>query len=375
MSCTHRISRAHGTVHVMESLNELGWDDGWASLFSPHAAAGLLPGRVTVSHRGAHDVATADGELRCEVRGRLYDEASSPADLPVVGDWVALTPPGDGKRGVIEALLPRRTRFSRKVAWQAAEEQVLAANVDLVLVATAVDQDFNPRRLERYLVLARESGARVVVLLTKTDLHPDPATLMAETLALAGDVPVLPISNRSGVGLEAVRALLAPGTTAAILGSSGVGKSTLVNTLADEEILATSKTRADGKGRHTTTRRELVRLPWGALLIDTPGIRELQLWVVDEGLDETFPDVVDLFGGCRFNDCMHGAEPGCAVKQAVADGSLAQDRWDSYLALEAELAHLGRRLDTRVANEERRLWRQRDAEGRAAARTKGRKDV
>lgn len=309
---------------------------------------------MTVSHRGAHDVATAHGEVRCEVRGRLYDEASSPADLPVVGDWVALAPL-DGETGwIVEALLPRRTRFSRKVAWQAAEEQVLAANIDVVFVATSLNQDLNPRRLERYLVLARESGARITILLTKTDLHPDPVAATAEIQALAGAVPVLAISTREGLGLDAVRALLPPGTTACILGSSGVGKSTLVNALVGDEAIATKEIRSDGKGRHTTSRRELVRLPWGALLIDTPGIRELQLWVTDDGLDETFADVVGLFGTCRFSDCAHDAEPGCAVKTALADGSLLRERWESYRALEAELEVLARRLDARAQAATRR---------------------
>ncbi len=274
----------------MLDLTTLGWDDVFAEQFAPHAAAGLVPGRVSVQHRGAYDVLTAQGELRCDVRGRLYEESSSPADLPAVGDWVAIST-RDGAAGTVEAVLPRRTRFSRKQAWQAAEEQVLAANIDVVFIVTSLNEELSLRRLERYLILGRESGALPVVVLTKADLHADPDGVVAEVETIAGGIPVIAISSRSGVGLDLVRSYLAPGTTAALLGSSGVGKSTLVNTLAGEEVLETQEIREDGKGRHTTTRRELVQLPSGALVIDTPGMRELQLWVADEALEESFDDV------------------------------------------------------------------------------------
>lgn len=362
-----------GVTRVTD-LTTLGWDDDRAEQFAPHAAEGLIPGRVAVQHRGAYDVITELGDLRCDVRGRLYDESSSAADLPAVGDWVAVSPRADEQAGTIEALLPRRTRFSRKTAWQAAEEQVLAANVDVVFLVSSLNEDFDLRRLERYLTLAYESGALPVVVLTKADLHPDPAAAVAEAERVAIGVPVLAVSNQTGQGLERVRSYLGPGTTAALLGSSGVGKSTLVNTLAGAELLATQAIRDDGKGRHTTVRRELVLLPSGALVIDTPGMRELQLWVADEGLEETFEDVTSLFERCRFSDCAHDREPGCAVKAAIEAGDLAQERWDSYLKLQAELAHLERRLDRRAAAEERRRWKAMTAEGRAAARLKGRRD-
>lgn len=358
----------------MLDLTTLGWDDDLAGQFEPHARAGLVPGRVSVHHRGAYDVLTEHGELRCDVRGRLFDEATSPADLPAVGDWVAVSArPGD-RTGTVEAVLPRRTRFSRKTAWQAAEEQVLAANVDVVLIVSSLNEDLNPRRLERYLILARESGALPVVVLTKADLHPDPAAAVAEVEAITAGLPVIAISSTTGEGLDQVRSYLTPGTTAALLGSSGVGKSTLVNTLAGSELLATQEIRDDGKGRHTTTRRELVQLPGGALVIDTPGMRELQLWVADDGLEEAFDDVTSLFEHCRFTDCAHDAEPGCAVKQALADGALDPARWESYRKLEAELAHLERRLDKRALAEERRRWKALGAAGKEAARLKGRRD-
>ena len=264
---------------------QYGWSDALDAAFGPHSGPGVVPGRVTVQHRGAYDVVTTDGELRCDIRGRLFDDATTNASLPVVGDWVIVSARPDDSSGTVEALLPRRSKLSRKQTLAAADEHILAANVDVVFLATSLNEDLSLRRLERYLVLARESGATPVVLLTKADLHHDPAGAVAEVAAVAGDTPVLAISTRSGTGLDRVRAYLTPGTTAALLGSSGVGKSTLVNALVGTDALATQEIRDDGKGRHTTTRRELVLLPGGGLVIDTPGLRELQLWMSDDGLD------------------------------------------------------------------------------------------
>ena len=356
----------------MPSLTDLGWDDARAEEFAPHAAAGSIAGRVSVQHRGAYDVLTEHGELRCDVAGRLYDDSSSGADLPAVGDWVAVDPRLDEQSGTIQAILSRRTKFSRKTAWQAAEEQVVAANVDVVFIVTSFNDDLNLRRLERYLILAGESGARPVVLLTKSDLADDVESAVAEVRSIAFDVPIHSLSNVTGEGLDELRQYLQPGITAALLGSSGVGKSTLINRLVGEELLATKEIRDDGRGRHTTTRRELVELPNGAFVIDTPGMRELQLWVADEGLEEAFADVTSLFEHCKFSDCGHESEPGCAVKAAIADGTLAPERWASYLQLQAELEHLERRLDKRAASEARRRWRSLSKDARDARRAKGR---
>ncbi len=357
----------------MSDLTALGWDDARAEEFEPHAAAGLTPGRVAVQHRGAYDVLTEAGELRCDVAGRLYDEAGSPAELPAVGDWVAVAARPDEAGGTVQAVLHRRTKFSRKTAWQAAEEQVLAANVDVVLIVTSLNEDLNLRRLERYLTLAWESGARPVFVLTKADLAGDVDEAVAEIASIAFGVPVVPVSNVTREGLDSLRAQLGPGITAALLGSSGVGKSTLVNTLAGEELLETREIRDDGKGRHTTTRRELVQLPDGTLVIDTPGMREIQMWMADDGLEEAFEDVTELFGRCRFNDCAHESEPGCAVRAAIADGTLAPERWESYLKLQREMAHLERRLDKRAAAEERKRWKAITVVAREAGRAKGRR--
>ena len=355
----------------MPELESLGWNDRLSSLYEPYAADGLVAGRVSIQHRGAYDVLTELGELRCEVPRRLVHEAATTADLPVVGDWVVVTPRPDDSSGTITAVLPRYTKFSRKTAWQAAEEQVLAANIDVAFLVASMNEDLSLRRLERYLILAWESGARPVVVLTKADLHSAPEAAVAEVETIAGGVPVHAISSLTGEGLDEVRAVLTPGLTAVLLGSSGVGKSTLVNTLAGEELLATQEIRDDGKGRHTTTRRELIQLPTGALVIDTPGIRELQLWVADDGIDEAFEDVSDLFAQCRFSDCAHDQEPGCAVRAALADGTLPVERWDSYLKLQGELEHLERKLDKRAASEARKKWKAMSQEYRANVRLKG----
>ncbi|HEY7381029.1 MAG TPA: ribosome small subunit-dependent GTPase A [Gaiella sp.] len=358
----------------MTDLAALGWDARRTEEFEPHAAAGLVPARVAVQHRGAYDVVGEDGERRCEVLPRLVRDASSPADLPSVGDWVAVAPEGEG-RGTIHAVLERRTAFSRLAAHDPAShvtrEQVVAANVDVVFIVTSLNEDLNLRRLERYLTLGWESGARPVILLTKSDLVDDPDGAIADVSEIAFGVPVHSVSTVTGEGVDLVLDELGAGVTGALLGSSGVGKSTLINTLVGEERLETQEIRADGRGRHTTTRRELVLLPGAGLLIDTPGMRELQLWVADHGLEEAFEDVTSLFAECRFSDCAHDAEPGCAVKAALADGRLAAERWESYLKLQREIAALERRLDKSAQSQERRRYRALSRARRAEERGQG----
>jgi ribosome biogenesis GTPase len=329
-------------------LATLGWDDAWADAFEPYAEDGSVPARVAAPHRIAYDVLTADGEVRTRVPGRLR-HTSAPEDLPVVGDWVALDV---RSRPQIAAVLPRRTRFSRRVAHDArgesAREQVVAANVDVVFVTWPLGDDPSPRVLERYLTLAWESGARPVVLLTKADLEPDPDAAARELADVGGDVPVHAISSRTRMNLEAVERELGRGVTGGLVGPSGAGKSTLVNTIVGEELLTTREVRGDGEGRHTTTRRQLVLLPDdGGLLVDNPGMREVHLWLADQGLEDAFPDIAELAAECRFSDCRHETEPGCAVRAALDEGRLDAERWRSYTELRDELAELESRLARR----------------------------
>ncbi len=356
----------------MFDLTSLGWDDPRAEEFRSHARVGLTPGRVSVQHRGVWDVLTAGGALRCDLAGRLYD-THRPEDHPAVGDWVAVAARPDERAGTIQAVLPRRTEFSRKAAGRVTEAQVVAANVDVVFIVSSLNEDLNLRRLERYLTLAWESAAQPVLVLTKSDLCHDIPSAVAEVESIAFGVPVHTVSTVTGDGIDELRRHLAPGVTGALLGSSGVGKSTLVNALVGREILATGDIREDdGRGRHTTTRRQLVPLPGGGLVIDTPGMRELQLWGVDQGLDDAFADVTDLFGRCRFSDCAHRTEPDCAVRLALDAGELSSDRWEAYLKLQRELGHLERRVDKRAAAVERQRWRTITRDAREIGRAKRR---
>jgi ribosome biogenesis GTPase len=351
-------------------LRTLGWTASFAEAFAVFEGRGLVPGRVAAGHGNRHRVLTSDGELLAEVAGRLRHEAGGPHDLPAVGDWVALEPRIAEGRATIHGILPRRTAFVRKAAGAAREAQVLAANVDKVFLVMGLDGDFNPRRLERALVLAWESGAVPVVLLNKVDLSPDLAEKRRAAEAAAPGVPVHALSARWGQGLEVLTQYFRPGHTIALLGSSGAGKSTLANRILGEERLRTAEVRPqDQRGRHTTAHRELIPLPAGALLIDTPGLREVQLWATEEGLAEAFDDVALLAQGCRFRDCRHGGEPGCAVTAAVESGEVSEERLRSHRKLAAELRHLEVRADPDLERAQKARWR---AMHRAARRRRPR---
>jgi ribosome biogenesis GTPase len=338
------------------TLEALGWNQDLDRAFQAWAdKPDVRPGRVLIEFNYIYRVWCGGGEIDAVRSGRLTHRATSRGDLPAVGDWVVVRKLADENRGAIIAVLPRRSWFSRRMAGHVTDEQVVAANVDVVFIVMALDDDFSPRRLERYLLLARESGASPVILLTKPDVCVDVPARVAEIAALAGDVPVHVVSPKFDQGLDRVAEHVPAGKTGALLGSSGVGKSTIINRLVGREVQKTRDIReSDSKGRHTTSHRQLVFLPNGGFLIDTPGMRELQLWDVGEAVKETFDDIVALALECRFSDCRHRDEPRCAVKTAVEEGRLSASRLESYVKLQDELEHLARQQDQRAQIEEKR---------------------
>ena len=355
------------------TLEALGWTPALAGAFAAVPADALagsvpepwaeraegdgrLPARVVAEDRGSYQVLSPAGEQRASVTGRFRFETGDAAAFPAVGDWVAIGA-GPTEDTVIHAVLPRRSALIRQAAGRRTEAQVVGANLDVVFVVASLNGDLNLRRLERYVAVAWESGAEPVVLLSKADLTDDVQTTLAGVSAVAAGAAVLVVSSFNGRGVEAVRARIGPGRTAAFVGSSGVGKSTLLNRLAGEERAGVSEIRAgDARGRHTTTRRQIHLLPEGGLVLDTPGMRELALWD-GEGLDQSFADIEALAAACRFADCAHGAEPGCAVRAAIAAGSLPATRLESWVKLQREASHHERKVSVLARHEERRKWK------------------
>jgi ribosome biogenesis GTPase len=356
------------------ALEPFGWDGRREAAFEPHAASGLVPGRVTSAAREALRARTEQGDTSVVIQRGFRREASGPSDHPAVGDWLALQPVADGQ-AALRAVLPRTSLFSRGEERGGGEvhQQVVAANVDTVIVVAALDHDLNLRRIERYLALAWTSGADPVVLLNKADLCEDIGARLGEVREVASGAPVLVASALRAEGLDALDAWMGPGRTVILLGSSGVGKSTIANHLLGEQRQAVREVREDdSRGRHTTTARELFQLPGGGLLIDTPGMRSMGLWDADEGLDRMFLDIDALATGCRFADCTHEVEPGCAVLLAIASGELPADRLRARRKLQRELGFVASQNDARARRAESRRWGRIVREGARQAEAKRR---
>lgn len=337
-------------------LAALGWNDFFATAFAG-LPDGLVPARV-IQQRGLYGVGAEEGDFLAVPSGRFRHESLGPMDYPAVGDWVALRLPEGEGQALIHSLLPRRSCFSRKGAGRRPEEQVVAANVDTVFLVSGLDNDYNPRRIERYLAAAWDSGAQPVILLNKADRCADPQACRDEIEALALGVSVHVLDALHGEGVGELREHLAPGRTVALLGSSGVGKSTILNRLLGGDVQRTREVReGDDRGQHTTTHRELFLSPEGWLVIDTPGMRELQLWDSDEGLQSVFSDVEDLAAQCPFSDCRHETEPGCAVLAALEDGTLPAERLESFRKLQKERAHLRTQTDVLAKIREKQKWK------------------
>jgi len=346
-------------LNATQRLPALGWTEELGEAFTTYGKRGFEPARVVAEHRGGYYVRGDEGDRLASVRTRWRDGHELAGEMPAVGDWVAVVDAGPGK-AAIEAVLPRRTKVSRKTPWLKAEEQVLVANVDTIFLVAGLDGDFNVRRLERYLIAAWDSGANPVVVLTKLDLCAD-RTPVLEAEAVAMGVPVVAVSSFTGEGVDALERWLEPAKTIVLLGSSGVGKSTLINYLAGREVMDIGRLRNDGRGRHTTRHRQLLVLRDGTLLIDTPGLREFQIWEGD--IDAAFTDIAGWAAQCRFGDCSHTVEPGCAVLANVAP-----DRLKSYFKLKRELEAVEARTNVRLHRERKRRWIQRSREVKRAKR-------
>ncbi|WP_256104828.1 ribosome small subunit-dependent GTPase A [Streptomyces sp. ODS05-4] len=361
-------SSSRTSAFFAHPLAPYGWDTGWEADFAPYAAAGLLPGRVVRVDRGRCDLATAEGAVPADT---AFVTPHDPLRVICTGDWAAVDPHGEPR--YVRACLPRRTSLVRSTASDRSEGQILAANVDHAIIAVPLSAELDLGRLERFLALAWESGAQPLVALTKADLVPDPVTLahlVQDVETAAPGARVLPVSATGNDGVELLAALVTGGTSV-LLGTSGAGKSTLANALLGQEVMEVQAIRdVDGKGRHTTTTRNLLVLPAGGVLIDTPGLRGVGMYDTGAGVDRTFPEIAELAEDCRFHDCAHESEPGCAVQAAIQDGTLGHRRLESYRKLQRENQRIVAKTDARLRAEIRDDWKRKTASGRAALRAK-----
>ncbi len=348
------------------NLQEFGWNSFFEQAFEPYAAHNLVPARIALQHTYSYRVFTEYGDFHADLSGNLKQESREMGIFPVTGDWVAVSILKGEQKAVIRGILRRKTLFSRKSAGNVCTEQPIAANIDTAFIITGLDGDFSIRRIERYLTLAYESGVVPVVVLNKTDLCEDIEAVVAKTEAAVFGVPVVPLNAKEQKGIERLKPFLRKGKTATLLGSSGVGKSTILNALVGKDVRKTAEVRqVDSKGRHTTTVRELFLLPDGGLIIDTPGMRELQLWCDEQSISTNFSDIEELALQCRFSDCKHEAEPDCAVKEALASGRLQPARFLNYQKMRREIAYLERRKDQSALLAEKARWKKINKEIRA----------
>jgi len=339
----------------MPDLQTLGWSSALEQSFSEFRAKGYEPARVAIEDKHHYVVLTARGDLSAKTAGKFLHDVPSASELPKVGDWVVVSVLPKEAKAVIHHVLPRRTKLSRKVPGRETEEQVIVTNIDLAFVVHALDGSFNSRRMQRHVVMVYESGAKPVVVLNKVDLCESAADALAQAQQAAGDTPVFEVSARTGQGIEQLNEFIQPGVTVVFIGSSGVGKSSLINRLYGEEIQPTLDVReSDLKGRHATTWREMIQLPKGGLVIDTPGTREFHMWAAEGGLQDAFPEIERISTECRFRDCQHTVEKTCAVREAVESGALPRERYETYLKLRKEVERLEEAQTKRAFLEKRR---------------------